>query len=226
MVAQITHFHERAPLSGHKPDKLVIFLHGYGSNGHDLIGLAAEFAKVLPNAHFISPNAPFIFEGFIHDGYQWFSLATYDPKIIYPQIIEANNILDQFIKDQLQRFDLQRKDLILIGFSQGSMMSMYNSLRSQDKISGILAYSGKLILPTMLGETIKSKPQICLIHGTHDSVLPHDHMLEAHNVLEQLQIPIESHSIEGLDHGINSYGIKLGMNFLEKLSWAAILLPH
>ena len=216
-MAQITKFFEAAPISGNKPDKLVIFLHGYGSNGKDLIGLATEFAKVLPNAHFISPNAPFEFEGFIHDGYQWFSLSSYDPELIYPQIIEANNILDQFINLQLKRFNLEHKDLILTGFSQGSMMSMYNSLRSGDKFGGILAYSGKLILPTSLGEVIGSKPRMCLVHGTHDSVLPHDHMIEAKDLLEKIEVPHEVHSIEGLDHGINSSGIKIGMSFLEKI---------
>ena len=216
-MVKITQFFESVPISGKNPDKLVIFLHGYGSNGKDLIGLATEFAKILPNAHFISPNAPFEFEGLIHDGYQWFSLANYDPKSIYPQIIEANNILEQFINSQLKKFDLSHKNLILVGFSQGSMMSMYNSLRSKDKFGGILAYSGKLILPTLLGEIIGSKPQMCLVHGTHDSVVPHAHMIEAGDLLEKIEVPHEIHSVNGLDHGINSHGIRIGMSFLEKI---------
>jgi phospholipase/carboxylesterase len=191
-----------------------------------LIGLAHEFAKVLPNAHFISPNAPFEFEGLTIDGYQWFSLTNYDPKVLFPQIIQANDILDQFIEFELKKLGLGYKDLILIGFSQGSMMSMYSSLRAKEKIGGVLAYSGRLILPTDLGEMIYSKPSICLVHGTHDSVVPHYNMLEAQKLLEKLEVPLEAHSVDGLDHGINNYGIKVGMSFLEKLAWASLLLPH
>lgn len=216
-MTQITQFFEASPISGNKSNKLVVFLHGYGSNGRDLITLATEFAKVLPSAHFISPNAPFKFEGFINDGYQWFSLANDDPKLIYPQIIEANNILDQFINLQLKKFDLNHQDVVLIGFSQGSMMSMYNGLRSENKFGGIVAYSGKLIVPTLLGEEVKSKPSICLVHGTHDSVVPYINMIEAKDLLEKMKVPNEAHSIEGLDHGINFDGIKIGKNFLEKI---------
>ncbi|MCE3255874.1 MAG: phospholipase [Rickettsiaceae bacterium] len=210
-------FFESASLLKEKPKKLMVFLHGYGSNGEDLIGLAREFKNEFPDMHFISPNAPFALEHNFYPGYQWFSLANYDPQIIFPQILEANLILDNFIDLQLKRLEIDRKNLVVTGFSQGSMMAMYNSLRNTEEVGGVLAYSGRLILPTMLGEQIKSKPKICLIHGTADEVLPFDHFLEAKKILAQEKIPFEDHKIEGLGHGIDHNGIKIGRDFLSKI---------
>jgi len=210
-------FFELYSLSKEKPKKLLVFLHGYGASGEDLIDLAKEFKQVLPGAHFVSPNAPFDLEHPFSSGFQWFSLGSYEPHIIYPQILEANRILDIFITTQLKRFDLTYQDLILVGFSQGAMMAMYNSLRNQNQNSGIIAYSGKLILPTMLGETIASKPRICLIHGKEDSVLPFDNFLEAKKMLQEMQIPLQFHALEGLGHGIDHHGIRIGKEFLRGL---------
>lgn len=210
-------FFELEPLLKEKPKKLIIFLHGYGASGEDLIDLAKEFKHITPSAHFVSPNAPFTFENGFFGGYQWFSLENYNPQILYPQILEANRILDIFINQQLKRFALDYKDLVLVGFSQGAMMAMYNSLRNSNQNSGIIAYSGKLILPTFLGEEIKSKPKICLVHGKEDMVLPFDNFLEAKKLLTTQQIPFEAHGLEGLGHSIDHHGIKIGKQFLGKI---------
>ncbi|MDA0902377.1 MAG: dienelactone hydrolase family protein [Proteobacteria bacterium] len=210
-------FFEAGPSFGKAPQQLVIFLHGYGSNGRDLLSLTNEFCEVLPNAHFISPNAPFDFEAPIDYGFQWFSLLSSDPKAIFPQIIQANDILDEFIKSQLKRFSLQYKDLILVGFSQGSMMAMYNSLRSKEEIGGLVAYSGKLILPSDLSEEVNSKPKMCLIHGTDDQVVPFEHLQRAGSLLKDLKVKHETHSIKGLGHTIDMKGIDIAKKFLSKL---------
>jgi phospholipase/carboxylesterase len=209
-------FFEIKSLSKEKPKKLIVFLHGYGASGKDLIDLSKEFKHSLPEAHFISPNAPFDLE-YSNGGYQWFSLSSYEPNILYPQILEANRILDIFINSQLHRFNLSHKDLILVGFSQGAMMAMYNSLRNNQQIAGIISYSGRLILPTITGESINSKPKICLIHGTKDNVLPFDNFLEARELLQELEVPCESHILEGLGHGIDHHGLRIGKNFLQNL---------
>lgn len=212
-------FFEFKPPSGNKPGQLVLFLHGYGSNGENMISLAHEFAKTLPNAHFISPNAPQGFDEPFYDGYQWFSLKSYDPQIIYPQIISANNFLDNFIAQHLERLELSYEKLIIVGFSQGSMMAMYNSLRSRKKIAGVISYSGKLILPTVLSDKINSKPSICLIHGTADQVVPYHNMVEAEKILKELQIPYEAHTIEDLEHHIDFRGIAFARKFIENIAF-------
>ena len=217
-------FFELESLSKEKPKKLMVFLHGYGASGEDLIDLAKEFRSTIPEAHFVSPNAPFAMSNSLFNSYQWFSLENYNPSILYPQILEANRILDLFIKSQLNRFSLHYQDLILVGFSQGAMMAMYNSLRNNNQNAGIISYSGRLILPTMLGENIGSKPEICLIHGTADEVLPFDDFLEAKKLLQAIQNPLESHSLEGLGHGIDQRGIKIGKQFLQKITQGSIFI--
>jgi phospholipase/carboxylesterase len=210
-------FFEKPPLSAKKPKKLIVFLHGYGSSGEDLIALARDFGHDVPDAHFVSPNAPFALEGSFFGGYQWFSLINRDPKIIYPQILEANYILDAFLDSQLKRFNLIYSDLILVGFSQGAMMANYSALRNPVKNYGVISYSGRLILPTWLGENVASKPKICLIHGKDDDVVPFDCFLEAEKILKKEQIPFESHALEGLGHGIDHHGLRIGKQFLSKL---------
>ena len=176
--------------------------------------MARDFAKSIQEAHFVSPNAPFTVDNSFNDCYQWFSLENHNPTILFPQILQANYILDIFIQSQLTKFDLDYKDLVLIGFSQGAMMAMYNSLRNKQQNCGIISYSGRLILPTMLGEKIMSKPKICLIHGKKDQVLPFSNFLEAKSLMEEIKIPFLAYSLEGLGHSIDSRGIRIGKAFL------------
>lgn len=203
------------------PKNLVIFLHGYGSNGHNLLELAHEFERAMPDAHFISPDAPQAWEGGFADAFQWFSLANIgiggDPRKISDDINKANDILNNFIKQQLKRFQLTPENLFLIGFSQGAMMSMYHGLIMPQKAAGIIAYSGKLILPQTFGGQINSKPEICLIHGEQDSVVPFVNFLEAKKILDEHKIPFESHAVKHLDHTIDIHGVKAGMSFVRKI---------
>jgi phospholipase/carboxylesterase len=203
------------------PKYLVIFLHGYGANGENLLSLHHEFSHVLPDAHFISPNAPEAWEGGFPDAYQWFSLYrgfTYKSIAeMTPNVKSSNKILTNFIDSQLERFSLGYKDLFLVGFSQGGMMSLYQGLTAPEKPAGIISFSGKLVMPELLGEKIISRPDICLIHGEADSVVPFENFLEAKKILEQQKISFESHSMPHLDHSIDIRGIKAAQNFIKKL---------
>ena len=199
------------------PEKLVVFLHGYGSNAEDLISLAPDFAEALPDAHFISPNAPFEFEGGFPNAYQWFSLYDVTIEDIEEQVRKANEILGDFLDEQLARFDLSDEDLILVGFSQGAMMAMYHSLRREGEICGVLSYSGKLVGIDDMDSEIRSKPRMCLVHGTDDSVVPFESLGEAELVLGKYDVEVEAHSIVGLEHGINTEGIEIGKEFLGSL---------
>lgn len=196
-----------------KIEKLVIFLHGYGANGENLLALAPEISKTLPNAKFIAPNATYKCDMGLPDSYQWFTLAQTDPIRMSIEIAKSNDILDNFIKDQLEKHNLTKKDLILIGFSQGSMMSMYNSLRSYEEPAAILALSGRLILPT----EINSKPKICLVHGTDDDVVGYHFLGEAEEGLKNLDIDFESHSLDDLGHSIDYRVVKIIQNYIKKL---------
>ena len=199
-----------------RPNKLVVILHGYGANGENLISLGQEFSKILPNAYFIAPNAPQVHEGGAYDGFQWFSLMGNISEIA-PDIIKANIILSNFIKQKLEQFFLGLKDLILIGFSQGAMMSIYNSLVAEKDITAVIAFSGRLISPSYLNQEIKSKPKICLIHGDNDNVVPFENLQIAYDGLKDMLIKVEKHAISGLDHQIDLRGVDIANNFLKSL---------
>ena len=203
------------------PKYLVVFLHGYGANGENLIDLAHQFKEVAPEAHFISPNAVEQWEGGFPNCYQWFSL--YDNSLRKPFLETVENIkksniaLQKFVDEQLARFNLELKDLILVGFSQGAMMSIYQSLIRNSSMKAVIAYSGGVILPENIGEKTISKPNICLVHGEEDVVVPFENFIEGVKILEDNNIPFKSHSIKGLDHSINLEAIEFGKNFLKEI---------
>ena len=201
-----------------KPKQLVLMLHGYGSNGENLIDLASYFTDFLPDAYFISPNAPHKFEmSNLAGGYQWFGLTSRDEDFMYTGIKQAAVILNDYIDEQLARFSLSEENLILLGFSQGAMMSMHVAPRRNNKIAGVVAFSGALIGGKTLPEEIISKPSMLLVHGDQDSVVSYDSMNNSLNILKQNQIPAEGITCKGLDHSINMYGMNQAGSFMKQI---------
>ena len=195
--------------------KIVVFLHGLGANGDDLISLADEFAPDLPDAAFYSPNAPFPCDMAPY-GCQWFSLQQRVEEIILAGIKIAAPILNEYLDGLLKEHNLKPKDLVLVGFSQGTMMSLYVAPRRPERIAGVVGYAGALIAPELLQKEIASKPPICLIHGDADMVVPYQAMLIADAALATTQIPHETHTRPHLGHGIDGQGIEIAKKFLKK----------
>jgi phospholipase/carboxylesterase len=166
------------PLGGGKPKQLVVLLHGYGSNGDDLIGLAPFFAQALPEAEFLSPNAPFPCE-IAPFGFQWFGLEDRTPEMMLGGVRVAAQILEPFLDAELAKRGLTDRDLALVGFSQGTMMSLHVGPRRPNRIGGILGFSGSLIAPQLLVDEIRSRPPILLVHGTADQVVPFGALAQA-----------------------------------------------
>ena len=207
---------EREPVSGKNPKQLVLLLHGLGADGNDMIDLAPEFAEVLPDAHFISPNAPFPCD-MAPFGFQWFSLMSYTAEKMLEGARTAEPILNDFIDESLKRFGLKDKDCALVGFSQGTMMSLHVSIRREKPLAGVLGYSGALVEPPSLKDEVKTKLPICLIHGAMDPVVPFMAMEKAANALNSVGMDVETHSRPMLPHGIDMDGINIGKKFLKKI---------
>jgi len=131
----------RPPASGSKPSRLVILLHGLGADGNDLIGLAPHWARLLPNAEFLSPNAPFACDMAPY-GYQWYSSQERTPEAALAGVRAAAPILDAFIDEALAKRGLRDSDLALVGFSQGTVMSLYVGFRRKQPVAGIVGFSG------------------------------------------------------------------------------------
>src|SRR5580704_2118919 len=139
----------RPPVAGGAPRRLVILLHGLGADGNDLIGLQQYWGRLVPEAEFISPNAPFPCDmaGY---GFQWFSVQDRSREGVLGGVRAAAPILDAFIDDELEKRGLEEKDAALVGFSQGTMMSLFVGLRRTRPLAGILGYSGRLIAAELL----------------------------------------------------------------------------
>ncbi|MDJ1407797.1 MAG: dienelactone hydrolase family protein [Candidatus Midichloria sp.] len=199
-----------------KPSKLVFLLHGYGSNKNDLINLAPDLQAYLADVLFISPNAPENFEGndYCMDAYQWFSLTDRSEEKMLEGASKSSIILENFITKQAKKFSITLDNIALVGFSQGAMMAMHLGLRLSSTVRGIIAYSGLLIAPSKLKNVIKSKPRVMLIHGTEDTIVPIEEMEKAYNALDANGVMTHTYKCNGLAHGIDSQGVKIGGNFL------------
>ena len=205
-----------APISGGPPRHLVVLLHGVGADGNDLIGLAPHFAQALPEAFFVSPNAPFAYD-MAPFGRQWFSLRDVGPEARLAGALAAAPILEAFIDAQLTHHGLGVDCLALVGFSQGTMMALQVGLRRRHPVAGILGYSGLLVGESNLADEIASRPPVRLIHGADDELIPAHTMSAAVAALESLDVPVDSHLCPGLGHGIDENGLRLGSDFLTRV---------
>jgi phospholipase/carboxylesterase len=204
----------QAPANGGKPRKLVILAHGYGSNGEDLIGLAPYFAKALPDAVFVSPNAPETVPGYA-GGYQWFPISRLDPHLTAAGVRSAAPHLDRFIDAELKRYELPASACALVGFSQGTMMSLHVGLRREEQLGAILGYSGMLAAPNDLKAEMRSRPPVALVHGDRDDVIPAAALLMAADALGAAGLPSLWRLSRGIGHSIAEDGLQLGAQFLR-----------
>jgi phospholipase/carboxylesterase len=204
------------PASGGKARQLVLLLHGLGADGNDLIGLAPYWAPLLPDAEFISPDAPFPCD-MAPFGRQWFSLQDHSPLAILAGVRATAPILDNFIDRVLAARGLDEKSLALVGFSQGTMMSLYVGLRRATAPAGILGFSGALIGAETLAEEIRARPPVLLVHGDADEVVPPQALPMAVAGLEAVGVPVESLTCPGLGHAIDEAGLREGGRFLRRV---------
>lgn len=193
--------------------RLVIFLHGVGADGNDLLSLGEFFD--LPDTHYVSPHAPQPFD-MAPFGHQWFSLLDRSPAALLTGAQSAAPWLDDFIDAQMARFKLTPADVALVGFSQGTMMALYAGLRRAEPLAGIVGFSGALIAPELLGADIKSRPPVCLIHGQEDAVVPFGALAQAEGALRAANVKVEAHTRPMLGHGIDEKGLQLATAFLKK----------
>ena len=206
----------RPPASGGKPRRLVILLHGLGADGNDLIGLAPYWARLLPDAEFLSPNAPFPCDMAPY-GYQWFSSQDRSPEAVLGGVRAAAPILDAFIDEALEERGLDSRELALVGFSQGTMMSLFVGLRRAEPVAGIVGFSGRLLAPELLASELRSRPPVLLVHGTEDPLVPYSSLAAAETTLKAAGVPVETVTSVGIGHSIDDQGLRRGGQFLKKV---------
>ncbi len=206
---------ERArPASGGKPTALVILAHGYGSNAQDLISLAPEMARRLPNVAFVSPNAPQPVPGY-PGGYQWFPISRLDPLLMAQGVRSAAGWLDRFIDAELQRAELPASACALVGFSQGTMMSLHVGPRRTQALAAVVGFSGMLAGPERLAAEIASRPPVFLAHGDRDDVVPVHALAAAREALAHAGVGCRWTISPGLPHAIAPDAIDTAARFLR-----------
>ena len=196
----------QGPAAGGRAQSLVIFAHGYGSNGDDLIGLAPMLAKALPNTAFASPDAPSPAPG-APNGFQWFPIARLDPALMAAGVRGAAGPLDRFIDAELRRHALPPSACALVGFSQGTMMSLHVGLRREQALAAVVGFSGVLTAPERLAAEVRSRPPVLLVHGARDDVLPVHALAAAREGLAAAGVACRWRIEPQLPHSIGQAGL-------------------
>jgi len=220
-MTRVLNAERRAPVSG-SARSVVVFLHGYGANGADLLGLADVLGEHLPDTLFVAPDAPEDCAG-APMGYQWFPIPWIDgasddaaEQGMQRAVEDLNAFLDALLVDE----DMLPEQMVLFGFSQGSMMALHVAPRREDDISGVVAFSGRLLAPEHLKDEAVNKPPVLLVHGDQDEVVPVQSLPEAAQGLQDAGFDqVYAHIQKGTGHGIAPDGLNVALAFMrDKLS--------
>ncbi len=205
--------------------QLVVFLHGYGADGNDLIEIGKAWQGMMPQAAFVSPHAPRPC-GQAPMGREWFPLTFRDPDERWDGVNAAAPELEAFLDAELARRQLGPAALALVGFSQGTMMALHVGLRRAVAPLAIVGYSGMLVLQNDTDldgykPQVRARPPMLLIHGDADDLIPAQALFHATQGLAALEVPVEWHISAGTGHGIDPEGLRQGGEFLARRFRAA-----
>lgn len=203
----------RLPAARGKADRLVIFCHGYGADGNDLIGLGQHWQQAMPTAAFVSPHAP---ERCAMSpmGYQWFGISRLDPEEMRRGVEKAAPVLEAFIDAELARLGIDPARLALVGFSQGTMMSLQVGLRRKVSPAAIVGFSGMLPGADRLPDEIAVRPPVLLVHGDADEVIPVEALFASAHGLGAAGVRAAWHVSRGVGHGIAPDGLEIAGDFI------------
>ena len=207
------------PAASGAPTTMVIFVHGYGANGADLIGLAQALAPHMPDTVFHSPDAPER-SAMNPMGFQWFPIPWLDGSseaAAGAAMERSAKALNDFIDARLAEEGMAPEQLILLGFSQGTMLSLHVAPRRAEPVAGVVGFSGRLLAPERLADEVQSHFPIILIHGDADDVVPFESMAEAGEHLGAAGFEVYGHVQEGTAHGIAPDGLGAALGFMRQV---------
>ena len=203
------------PYQNNKIENAIILFHGYGGAGKEISSLIYNWKRFLPNTVFLCPDG--------HElcpinpgGYQWFDLSRDDSKHIVEESLKAEKIINKFITEVKDSFNLINSKICLSGFSQGCMISINIALTSDKNFNCVVGFSGKIIDKNNLSKRISSKTKMLLLHGDLDTVVPASNLLEAKDFLMRNKIEVETNMISDCDHHITIKSSSIALNYLKK----------
>ncbi len=216
-MTRVLQAERREPVSG-ETRSCVVFLHGYGANGADLLGLADPLGEHLPDTLFVAPDAPEACAG-APFGFQWFPIPWIDnssEEEAESGLIAAAQDLNAFLDALMVDEDLLPEQVVLFGFSQGTMMALHVAPRREDPVAGIVAFSGRLLQPELLVDEVVSRPPVLLLHGDRDDVVPPQSLPQAAEALQEAGFrEVFAHVMKGTAHGIAPDGLSVAMAFMR-----------
>lgn len=215
-MTRILDFGRKGPAQG-TAKHVVVLLHGYGADGNDLLGLADPLAPHMPDTVFLAPNAP---ETCVNNpmGYQWFPIPWLDGSSEEEATLgmeRAARDLNAFLDMVLKEERISSENLVLLGFSQGTMMSLHVAPRRETAVAGVVGFSGRLLGPELLDEQVEVRMPILLIHGDQDDVVPPASLPEAANALTAAGFEVYAHVSRGTAHGIAPDGLSVALAFMR-----------
>jgi phospholipase/carboxylesterase len=203
------------PLSREKPKNAVILCHGYGGDGKDISLLASYWRTYLPDTLFVCPDGPDRC-AVSASGFQWYDLMDQTKDQVLVKSLVAENKLNSLIDEVIKNNNLTNEKIAIGGFSQGCMISLQTGIKRKDKINSIIGYSGKIIDISHLQSNLNSRPDIILMHGDKDEIVPVSFLLEAKEFFNKNDYKVETKILKNCEHRIPAEGSSLGLEFLKK----------
>lgn len=206
-----------------KAASVIVFLHGYGADGADLLGLAEPLGRYLPDTAFYAPNAP---EPCVNNpfGYQWFPIPWLDGSTeaqAHASMEKSIDDVNAFLDAVLAREGLEPERMVVVGFSQGTMMALHVLPRRAQAVAGIVGFSGRLLAPEQVAAEVKVRPPVLLVHGDQDPMVPFADMGLAERALAGAGFGVTTHTIRGTGHGISPDGLGAALAFVRKVLGAS-----
>jgi len=198
-------------------NKLIFILHGYGADSNDLFSIATYWQRFLPDAYFCVPNAPNSCQ-VNPAGFEWFDLMQTNNETIIEESLVSLKKLEDTIDQKINDLKLEHQKLILVGFSQGTMMSIQYAIRQKKKIAGVLGYSGKIYDYELFNKELISKPKMRFLHGNIDEIVSIEEMYKSVDFLKQKDFDVDCKAYEGLGHSISPDGLSDGLDFIKSLN--------
>ena len=216
-MTRVLNAERKEPASG-ELRSIVVFVHGYGANGADLLGLADPLAEHLPDTLFVAPDAPEQIPGY-PGGYQWFPIPWIDGSSEEESargMAAASDDLNAFLDALMVDEDVLPEQVVLFGFSQGTMMSLHIAPRREDAVAGVVGFSGRLLNPELLADEVQVRPPILLVHGDQDDVVPPQSLPQAAEALQEAGWQdVFAHVMKGTAHGIAPDGLSVALAFMR-----------
>lgn len=201
-----------------KAGSVIVFLHGYGADGADLLGLSEPLSRHLPDTAFYAPNAP---EPCVNNpmGFQWFPIPWLDGSTeaeARESMGKSIRDIDAFLDGVLTAEGLTPDRMVVVGFSQGTMMALHVLPRRDTPVAGIVGISGRLLAPELLSE-VRVRPPVLLIHGDQDPMVPFADMGLAEKALTGAGFAVATHTMRGTGHGIAPDGLGAALAFVRQV---------